>query len=553
MEQEKNTVNDDLNLLGKIKKECELKEEDTLQYYCVCLLKLYKEFIKVEKTEMLSYIHQIVSPAFPLVLKYFLIQANAYLLSGEAEEKSVILQDIEISVETFGEVWDAVIQSTNAADRILIQSAPIESTIRQVPVKLCAYYSSLLNELATIFQEKVGEERKYAFSVYPSLGSRPEAILLFLTMKRNGKVGIIRVPEKDIEDVKYLRMLISHEFYHIVPGSFLRRRRSRAAALAKIILYDLREKLLDGIKINQKVRERLEECLFGDVPREIKEKYLSKDEESRCFYSTDTSEFFSNYFIQHALKLLKMDSQEIWEAIFAPQDINDFEKYKSSKDCAEDYHKRIKNKILNLLASSSIPKVCKFYSDVFREVFADLLYVMSLQVSANDYFSSFRYKPLNVPDSQYRPNLYLRASLVLEIMTEDSAEKSLDEKLFNDWREWRETTLNENTESNTDSFVCEVRSFLKDITDSANIKYSDLAGEEETIGAECVSTLPDLNIWDNYIEYFRLCRNRYYDFEKQRKIEFINFRKKYLIEMNYSNLNLLDAISKRKWEDIQTP
>lgn len=537
-------INDaELQELGRLEKEAGLREEGVLRYYCLCMLKLYRAYTKIEKTELLSYIYQIVTPAFLLVLKHFLKQAKIYMMSGEMKDKALILQDIELSVESFCNVWEAVIQSTNGADRILIQSAPLEAGIRQIPVKLCAYYTSLLNDLANLFHES--EEREYAFLVYPSLGSLPEAELLFLNRCESGKVGIIRVPEKDIKNIKYLRMLICHEFYHIVPGSKIRLRRSRAVLFAKILLYDLRERLLNGINVTESERDRLEYFLFSDALDDLKENYINNSAEDRSFYSTTILNEYSNYFTKCILQLLEKDSVDLWEMLYQAGDFDNFAKYKKSKDRSERYLQRIFQNIFKILANSEIAKACKFYSDIFREVFADLLYVLNLQVLPKEYLSTFRYRPVGEEDFIQRPGIYLRVCLVIETMTAEST-YYLNEELHKNWVGWRHEYI-EGDENIEDDFIKEIKNFMFDIfTSSKNMLSCDNEALMPEKDAVYVKTIPDKNIWKHYVEYFCLCRKEYQKFEEGHSREIQMFREKYLIGTEDSDMEILVSISKRE-------
>lgn len=533
--------------LEEIKTMCEDSREDVLYYYCICMQKLCKVCQKVEITEMLSYIRQIIFPAFPLVLQHFNEQAIEYFQTNDFEARARILEDIEISVETFGEVWEAISQSTNAADRMLIQSAPIGS-IRQVPIKACAYYSSMLNDLAIIFQQD--EVCEYGFSVYPSFGKRPEAILLFMERKKKGKVGIIRIPEKDISDIQYLRMLISHEFYHIVPGSNLRYRQERAIALESILLYALREKIFYGIQVKPETQKRLELYLFSDCIAKFARMRVNIDGGDRKFYSTEMLESYSDYLIKHVLQILSMPSTYLWNALWGDEYFPDFQAYKLVKDSFEENYQIIQDNVLNLFASAEIPKLCRFYCDVFREVYADLLSVISFQVSADEYISSFCYSVSRSEDSLFRPQLYLRVCLIIGIMVEESP-VCVGYKLFDDWRKWWRKTQKTDKE-NRSAFINEVTNFLNEISDSLNLSrdYAPLEDKDDEERLGKVYVLPDVNIWVKYMEYLRQCKNGYLRYEKRNEQKFFAFRKKYLIDPTIKNAEILNEISRRAWEVV---
>lgn len=452
---------DSVYSLEKVKEKCGTKEP-VIEYYADCLLKLTKAYNKIEETEMLHYVKRIVAPSFQLVIKYFSNCVDEYLDTKEPEEKMLLLNDIQSSVESYLEVWETIIQSTNTADRILIQSVPV-GPIRQIPVKICAYFSDFLNALTDLFKED--KEYSYAFLVYPSFGKRPESRLLFSTAQENGKVGIIRIPEKDIWNVTYVRMLICHEVFHIIPRG-LRDRLDRAKVLEKIITTDLKKRMWHDIenlpekkKFEEKQKKGIEEFYFKEISCDVHTKFIKgKDKNDRSFYSTEILQSYSDYYIDYLLNKLEISTNELWNNIYgSEQPISKFNVYQQRMEDLESTRMQMSRSILQLLAHSRLPEICSFYMDIFREVFSDLTFILSIQISAEEYFTSLRYTPLRNDDFELVPDLYLRAGLVLWIMTEGDA--LCNEGLFKNWKEWKKH-LEATIEGNGVSFQEKVIIFL---------------------------------------------------------------------------------------------
>lgn len=527
---------DSVNCLKKVKEKCRTKEP-IIEYYADCLLKLTKAYNKIEKTEMLHYVKQIVDPSFQLVIIYFSNCVDKYLDTEEPEEKMFLLNDIQLSVESYLEVWETIIQSTNTADRILIQSVPV-GPIRQIPVKICAYFTNFLEALTKLFIEN--EQDSYAFLVYPSFGKRPEARLLFSTVKENGKVGIIRVPEKDIWNITYLRMLICHEVFHIIPRD-LRDRFERSKSLEKIITTDLKKRMWHDIeaglsgkeKLEEKQKKGFEEVYFGEISCDIYTKLINrKDKNDRSFYSTEILQYYSDHYISHFLKKLEISTNELWNSIYgSEQPISTFDEYQQRMEALESIRMQMSRSILQLLAHSRLPAICSFYMDVFREVFSDLTSILSNQISAEEYFTSFRYTPLQDDDFQLVPDLYLRAGLVLRIMTENDSLCS--EGVFENWREWKKH-LEDKLEGNGVSFQEQVIIFLSILL------------ENDSYENTCIMIFK--SVWRYFESHFRIYRDRYLNFEAERKESFRKFRERYSSFLGVTNFQLLQKISEQKWE-----
>ncbi|WP_373217277.1 hypothetical protein [Ruminococcus sp. 5_1_39BFAA] len=94
---------EELKTLEELRTKCDSCAEETLKFYCNCLMKMHRACYKIEETEMLSYVRQIVSPAFPLVIRYFVDRVKACIDETVPEDtKGIIRQDVEESVVEFG-------------------------------------------------------------------------------------------------------------------------------------------------------------------------------------------------------------------------------------------------------------------------------------------------------------------------------------------------------------------------------------------------------------------------------------------------------------------
>ncbi len=114
---------------------------------------------------MLSYIDRIMSPIFPLMVQYFDNRIKAYFQTEIGKQKVEIGEDIERSVVTFWEVQEAIIQSSNGADRILFQSAPLDSGAHYVAPNLFSYYSEVLISFSELCIDERISKNHYAFCV----------------------------------------------------------------------------------------------------------------------------------------------------------------------------------------------------------------------------------------------------------------------------------------------------------------------------------------------------------------------------------------------------
>ncbi len=587
--------------LKMIQDRCREKNEDTLLFYTRCLLKLHHAYYKIEESVMLSYIYQIIFPALPLVEKYFLNRAKEYLDSTDAEKRLGIIADIEISIRIFSEVCETVIQSTNAADRMLIQSAPIELGLTLSPVKICAYLSSFLNSLAEVYQETPvspdGKNREYAFSVYPSLVSRPYVDLLFDKMPERGKVGVIKVPGKDILDIRYLRMLICHEFYHIVPGAPLRKRKARAELMGKVLLYDLSEGLYEGIPFEKSQleedlseensserrplgdiqRERLSEFLEDKIRSEQQEPFLADkiDEADRRYYSTKTYNHYANRFIECLGDILELDVRTLYDILYEKEEPGSLENFQKRRIAAGICLDILQANAVMFLQEGIVQDVCKFHSDLFREVFSDLLYVLTLKVQPVDYCLSFRCSPQK-GDEEKHFDMYARIALIFCIMRKIETDDADREGLLKCWRDWlsldwssveydsEEKVFNAGNGSNTGKMRDGFEDSEYILTFMSNVqavidKYDKLKNETDDVTenepgngdgteqTERLSVFRNTEVWEKYMKYGSECKEAFFAFEDRRKERLNEFRTVFFVDES-SNMELISKIGMREWE-----
>lgn len=536
------------DILVKLQSKCVKEENDTLKYYCDCMLKLWRIFYKISETGMLSYIDRIMSPVFPLMVQFFDDRVNAYYNSTTEKERVDIGEDIERSIVTFWEVQETIIQSSNGADRILFQSAPLDSGLHYVAPKLCAFYSEVLNSLSRLFMKK-NEENRYAFCVYPSLSSQAEAERLFTTMKKKGKVGIIRVPGRDIANISYIMVLLFHEFFHTIPGSDLRLRKKRARNFLNILLYDLMAMIERDTEIKSEDKETYRKYLFGVPKEEIQNKIHDTGENDRFFYSNNIMGCCANSINKYLFNESSSVLAEISEKIYLPDNGDSFCEYKQKRDEIKKINNRLNNNIMKICSSLAVQKKCRFIMGVFREAYADLLCVLMLKLTPEQYFDTFRYGQ-NISDRNHRGiGLYLRAFCVKEVMSAPDAEYSIwRDEIFEPWREWSNKMETSETR-NRGKLVDEVF-YLTQIYKSGVSFNVDEQEEWENAQIDNSGTEILINkiILERYLEYFKLCCN---DFEKhicQKKNEVDSFEDQYRIGELVKGDDVHFDISFRNWE-----
>lgn len=536
------------NTLEDIKNKCALQHESTLQFYCDCLIKMYKAYYKIEETEMLSYVKQIMAPAFPLVVDYFVETVAACLDMKSDKEKAKMRQDIEDSVVNFSQVFEEIIHSTNGADRMLVQTAPIDIGVRYVAPKLCAYYSSILNNLAQIF-EMPGEKR-YAFCVYPTQISCAEAVLLFTTMERPGKVCIIRVSGHKIAHIQYLRQLLLHEFFHVLPSS-LRLRKKRAIAFLHVCLDGISSEMFQGCSLSSNERERLKAMLFAEVRTEVKRELSDKEETDRVFYSRNIHGVYVNILQRQMYHIQGKRVEDFLEQLDTGEKYHTYESYHVQKEQARTIFSLVRKNVQ--YTSSELTEKCKYYIDLFREVYADILSIITLRLQVQSYFGGFQYSPSKKKEQHERSGLYFRVMFVAGTMSGEYHNLSDEqEKMLADWKKWRDYV----TDDEVGKFIEQTVEFEKiylDGGETGNKPKETGEAMETKNGKQARSNdriVLNCEMRNKYMDYFHECCQRYLEYENQPCIceKFNDFRKQFDISLQ-NNVDALNyVIGTRHWE-----
>lgn len=533
-------------VLNEIMKRCKLYNEDSLLYYCTCIMKMHRAYYKLQTSHMISYVRQIMSPAFQLLIKYFADRAAEYFDTDSESIRMRIFDDIECSVPCFYDAFEAVIRSTNGADRMLFQSAPVDIGIQNAAPKLCAYYSDFLNCLAKTFKSTSIDE--YAFCVYPTISTRPKATLLFTTMHRKGKIGVISIPGKDIADVQYIRTVLSHEFYHVMPGE-LRFRRERAGNFLRIMVYDFSYRILEEINIPETCNiETLEKLLLNDAVESIKKEMKWKSDGDRIFYSEKIKGIICNSFLQSSQKFQCIDINELYTVCYNNTDSADYEQYVDRIQKLNRLKTRIVDNAYLIVSRKELEYQADFYMDIFREVFADLLMIITLRLPPDDYLNAFHYVSFQGASERSSVTIYLRIHLVLECMTETVFPQMERQSVFlNTWKKWREVLYQR---KDSGEFIKEIVLFEERL-ESSYVRSMEAGERTDSRGDVITPVLPNVAIIDQYLKYFAKCRDVFLQFEAEKQVIFDNFRNKFMIAHDYSDYKIWNNIGERYWEGVR--
>lgn len=500
-------------------------------------------YVKAMDTEMHSYVFKIIHPAFPLAVDYFINRLEAYRslvnlpLSDEKQTKRMnIYKDIEESVIALGEAIEFVIQSINPADRMLVQTPPLDSGLLHSAPKISAYFSEMLNELATIINNNANYS--YGFCVYPSMYYRSRTKVLFQTKEQAGKVALIQIPNVELFHLSYLRIILIHELYHVIFVQKAERRKARAKAFLKILLYDLGKKLTHSISgpdnnLSKEQRRIIERILFEPIINEIQNELKNRNEEDLIYRSMEIEKYMVEKFTNRCIELTSITKKTIYQELFQNQILPiNYEDYESKMNLAENIRLSLRKATLRILAKNRINEICSFYIRIFREVFSDLSTIWTLRPNPVFWIETFRYTANNKNDKILLPTQYTRISLVIYILSHIGDTDEIPCSVWSKYQDYLKVWADFKNKILSSKSKNEFENGLKNYILIMENKESDLRGD--TSPNEFKQILQVRKIYDHYLKYFFSCMRAILEFENRNIAKFENFRTKFFIDINQS-------------------
>lgn len=524
--------------------KCSWEQENGLEFYCDCLLKMIRTYNKILQSDMLYYIKLIMERVFPLAVEYFHDRVECFFGAKQSGERQEILNDIEESIVEFSEVFNTIINATNAADKMLFQAAPIKTEIQYVSPKLCAFYTVSLNELANILERE--GEKKYGFCVYPTLNSHAAAVILFPTRQENGKVGIIRVPGKDIAKIYYLQVYLTHELFHILPDSKLRLRKTRALKYLQILLYDMSERIFQqsASLVDKHEMDQIFHYFFAEMLEGVMSEMDRREECDRFYYSSQIMEKCANEILRALWSILQTGVEDVLEKVIYPASVrDDYIKFHTHTKKIEELVINIKSAAADIFVNGGVESACVFYMDIFREVYSDVMTVITMELFPDSYFQIFFDNLVGKERTEVASSIAvkLRVALVKKTLADQNAGGKED--LWKAWKEWNITS----TDQQLMNFVTDIKDFCEVYFESG--ESGSIQGDQS---AECSvkeKIYVNSNILSCYQEYFKDCCKQYTEFIAQHQDKMDIFRKKFVAHSQKEYVDMADAITMELWEN----
>lgn len=322
-------------------------------------------------------------------------------------------------------------QNFTKPDRVYSQITDFNVRYFDVPAKLVLFYSAYMFYLKRVLNQLSCTENKckYEFLVCPGVNSKTQVKEIFTrefpgdnknTLLQN-RLFFVEIPEQQIYSPKEMLIVLGHETAHFV-GRTIRKREKRfnyiiescshavTISLKHYVLYaeNWDENYTDSPNWNL-LEERLEEWIKYSInqytnPEYLKQRYYESTENNKELIERNQKFYNENYKHTDVLKKILCSSIEellikkgleilgftIWEGLSGKTAIS-----LNKQDDYERYSTVVNNAVYSFVDSHgrctelSLEKVIDDIIFLFKECYADMICILILNLSMNDYLYSF--------------------------------------------------------------------------------------------------------------------------------------------------------------------
>lgn len=398
---------------------------------CSCamiMMKILNGLSEMAYTEFHRYEKKMLWRAMELFSKQCIQQIQIALECNEVERKKEYIVDIESSISEMTDVYKNIMGGVSNAERQVFQSLSVDIKIHDLSPKLCAFYSSILDEVIAMFTENGIE---YAFVIHPVLHSTIEAKVLLGKREQSGKVVIIYVSEALMEEFDLVSICLLHEAFHVLTKSE-RMRNKRAQYFLLQMIEQMRCQLFRDVyfKINEdEIKEVLMQHWFRDVKEQLK-KYERREENDKGFYGRRIEIEVENK-IKEYLCDVDSDIENIMlKIIFQNENVNNYSEYREQACAIEKNIKKIRKNIFYLISENLVSEIANQLMFIYRETYADIACILLLQLKPELYQKAF----MNSIQFQHDESYVDDAKILREMLVATIVSREICPELKEPWK-----------------------------------------------------------------------------------------------------------------------
>lgn len=411
---------------------CQKKQERALASYIFYILRLLNGMAQMQFTDYLVYEKRMIWPSMKIFVNYFFEEVDR-VINGNFEEnikeKRYIIDEIEEAVIYISDVYKNLVDGTANADRQIFLSMAIDTNMYDISPKFCAFYACMLEKLVKMFDEE------YAFFINPTLEYNTKTKVLFQRKRSVGKVVVIKLSEKTIEQIDVNQICIMHEAFHSLTRKE-RLRRKRAICFQQVMMAGIWQLMYQGVEfhkdtqIDEKIKDSIMAYFFADLGKE-KERYENENIDDKFFYGDNIEAHIDNIIVKSLISIFQ-DNRRLQEIVLSNVVTESYKEFSDEVKIYDAGIQKLKENVLNITAKGIIGKISTLFLEIFRETYADLGCILTLELKPAFYRFAFEEVP-QIQGIDYDQTCMLRKMIVA-----DTISKTRNESFAAEWREYKE-------------------------------------------------------------------------------------------------------------------
>lgn len=431
----------DLDVLRKIYQDAEYKNEKALLSYISCMIRLLNSLVQIATSDFHRYERKILLNPMRIFMKYFIDEVRIIKETEETrlERKIEVLQNVEDAVCAVTDIYENVLNGTANTDKQMFLALPLNSSIYELSPKLYAYYSDIMSDILNIFDQ----EHQYAFFLNPTLKRTLQEEVLFEEREEKGKVVIIDIPVRMMDDVEYLPLYMIHEMFHVLTSEE-RNRKLRAARLFACLVSQIEEGLFAEVEFlnadtDRKMKKDLFQSWFGQSTKKIKTLYRNEDENSKRFYGKNITRILNEETKRDLLFAEKHAAKDVINLVVAKKEeykirINELNAFDDAYNTLMKQAEVIRDNVHYMLYNGYINYCSGKLMFLFKESYADVVMLLITEYSYDRYKSAFaRSAQFRMDEKRFRDDNYfiVRKTIVNLVINFERKNILLEGKLTN--------------------------------------------------------------------------------------------------------------------------
>lgn len=469
-----------------------------------------------------------------------MLPLNMALDMLKAKDGTVDLEEIYEYFYDFMKGFNLCVQNSNRSDRQFTQTPEFNIRLYDIPTKMYAFYYAYVYNLREYLNVMSTNKPKheYEFLICQGITNSLRVKECFKKMAKKNGLFIIEIPERAAFEPQMMLLTLTHELGHVV-GTDIRQRAGRAKALeeiackvvceyAKIKWKSIHKEIEDPIMIEEEYWHELELYLHQKVfeDSDLEDfatnvfRYTQNEDLAERIRERDNYGFFVIQKILFRMTpYIQENKEEIYGYLVTKQYIDWLDKEPlSAKEKADE----LQDGLIEILGDMerynewnkdtfSLKEVLYIALNLMRECLADLICIMTLQLSMQKYLEAIVVNLEQLGNDQFDgTEILLRSALVTRCMLDASANPEYHFRWNNDSlkniTEPLETRLKE-------KIMQTIQVYLP--MEQENLKYD----EQERTVTSAMGMLYTPDILERIAIYLKECKEKYISYCVQSKME----------------------------------